>query len=368
MKYEEITNVLSSDKVEYLNSILKKGIITEKQLVRMFISSFNYNEDSGEVETNILASKSLVLFEFILGTKLKSKSPKAHKELIKRLMSKNGGVETANEIYTHIALSKFIKNYVISKLFDEGNDGNIIDKKIVIPIEIKSRIPKFFELIFTFFSELSELYPVVDKLDLSITYNFRKICKSISQSELNEEMLKIKAFNNRVNLLSIPPIPILYTSKNDNIDFDIIILNQPSTSTNYFGLSKENLDKCIYETISSKIRESGFESKTYLSVTLSDGLKNEMSKTMIKECIKRIKNMPKEPCIIAIYSEYFNDSYLKNFFNEISEKYIQTHLGTCILGISAQFHETGKYSMSAPVISIGKNLKPTLSQYIKFPN
>lgn len=366
MTFDYLRNIIPENDLSQLNNLIENKIVTENQFIQILKKSFNSDVQKGEVQNKIEFYRALYVLKFVESINNKSTNNKPHRESIKRLMS-NNGIETVNEIYCHIGLSGFFTNYNVCNLYENFPDGFLIEKDTRIPIEIKSRFPKIFDLLENFYEKFSELFPILPKNDLIVQLNIYNISKKFNTKTVDTELAYFKDFLSKIYYESMPTFPngLMKIRKLNEIEYKISFFRKSSTN-NGIGYSNDQKN-CIYFSNKFKKSEPEIFNCTQFSVYLENEVKNYFSELIINECIKNIKNLPPEPRVIAIYSDTFRNPNLSNFFKNSIEKYTDKNNGSCVIAICGYFNERNDNIIGVSEIKAGSNIKNRIREYCTKP-
>ena len=67
-----------------------------------------------------------------------------------------------------------------------------------------------------------------------------------------------------------------------------------------------------------------------------------MSNVLITDCLSNIKNMPDEPRVIVIYSDWFANQHLHESYIHAARKFAEQKRGTIVMGVYGSFHDSFK--------------------------
>jgi len=359
--------ILSEDTFSVITELIEKKVVSENQFVQIIINTFGANEKHGHIQNRIYVLKTLIILNFISDLNDKYPNDKYLNNSIKRLMS-NNGFETANELYTHIALFKSFSNYSVTyPLYVDAPDGYINDTEGNIPVEIKSRFPEVFKLIKSFQDKISSVIKIVSKKDIFIELHIIKL-KKLDLKIVNSEVNHFIQLSNSNDFTKIPNLPYVYSFKRstENITYAISLFSKPSEK-GVTGITSRQDKNAIYIHNIFKMDKDRFPSSKNSSVHVSNEVKAFLGKKVVDSCIKGIKNLPKEPRVIAIYSDHFMDSILQKFFKKVIDNYVKRKQGSCVVLISGYFNERDEGSLSINSISAGKGILSVIERNFSRP-
>ena len=363
MTFEYIKGIIPKESYDYLELLINNEIVTKNQFIQILKNSFGTSKAKGIISNKTDVFRAISVLDFLKAMNDKFPNQKYLSNSIKRLTS-NNGVETVNEIFSHVALNLFFKNYSVTyPLYIDKPDGYINDVNGQIPVEIKSRFPEIFEEVQDFHKKISSLFKIISGKDLFIEIHIHKL-KKLNSVIIDNEVKSLKSYLKNINYEIMPEFPFIGDIKNknhSNIKYTLSFYTKISQKNN-IGWTKRQLDNCMLFTNTFKsVGDDLFYSKSS-SVFLSDEVKNLLGKTVIEKCLKNIKNLPKEPRIIAIYSKHFGNEILLKFFRSIMNKYVEKKKGTCILLIDGNFNERNQNILYSSGISAGGEIMSAIKR------
>lgn len=351
MKLKELKSRLEADQVAILEKVIVEKYFTEKQALRVLLNGFKVSRKLTDAIFSSRFNSFYALAVSMIQLRV-NQHPKQHNNLIKRLLSKQLFLEAVNEMYCHLCLSHQFSSYEIFPLFSDAPDGRLIFEKEEIHVEIKSRFPKFVELLYKLFEDLSNKIKPLKNENVSIKTELSKLSK-FSEKDAKDICRKFETVCN--DFLHSPNrkgnINATTTIEFENIclTIQITISKKPVLSNSgqgglIVGLSKEEVDEdCLWlnkwvQVVS--VDEHGvatFSGDTTFKVTLDETSKSFLADVVVKECIKRISNLPREPNMIVIYSDHLANEHFAEHMQSIFDEYVGRHEYTCILGCYITF-------------------------------
>jgi hypothetical protein len=101
-------------------------------------------------------------------------------------------------------------------------------------------------------------------------------------------------------------------------------------------------------------------------LTISDSLKKVLSSKLITECLHAIKNLPDEPRIIVIYSDYHSE--LNEFIADLLKDYTLKYSGTAVGVVASGFNDKfNAHHVIIPHLISGSEIKEKLKPYFVDP-
>lgn len=208
-----VINLFNEDDQKVVATFIQNGYITENQLLRIAINTFQIKKDIPIKINQIQASKLILALSFVINSRIKERDPKSFDNYIKRLLK--GGINEVKEIWTHRFLSTYFRNYnVILPLFSEGPDGFIENENENIPVEIKTRNPEVFEFLEQYFDQICESLEEFFQQDRNVicTIRFDKFNRSNNRA-LFEEKHDLPSVAQALNNIKIPISPEVFRAK-----------------------------------------------------------------------------------------------------------------------------------------------------------
>jgi len=362
--FKKIIPINDFNKIEKL---VEEKIVSEKQFIQILKKTFKLNSKNGEVEAKIEFYKLLTVLEFIRVIYNQSKKDKTLNESIKRLMS-NNGIETVNEIYSHIGLHKLFSNYNVCNLYEKFPDGMLIEKDKRIPVEIKSRFPIIFDSLIDFYDKLNSLFPIITDKHLIIELRIKSVSNKVKPKDFNSEFEYFQRVFSNFHYHSMPEFPngLVFNRNQNSLVYSLSLFIKDSNLSS-MGISlKQN--ESFYSSNSFKYNnKTSFFSCSQFSAFVEKDVYSFFSKILINDCIKNIKNIPNEPRILAIYSSHFNNSQLGKFVRDSMSDYIKKNKGTCIVGVCGQFNERNENIIGISEVIAGEKIKTLIKPYIMKP-
>ena len=362
--FKKIIPVNDFNKIEKL---VDEKIVSEKQFIQILKKTFKLNSKKGEVEGKIEFYKLLMVLEFIRVISKQSKKEKILNESIKRLMSTNG-IETVNEIYSHIGLHSLFSNYNVCNLYEKFPDGMLIEGDQRIPIEIKSRFPRIFDSLLNFYDKLSELFPIIPDKHLIIELRIKEVSNKVKPKDFDSEFQHFKRVFSKFYYQAMPDFPngLVFNRNKDYLVYSLSLFIKDSNLLS-MGMSSKQTESFFSSNKFKYNSKSGIYSCSQFSAFIEKKVYSFFSKILIDDCIKNIKNIPNEPRILAIYSNHFNNSQLGKFVRDSIDNYIKKNKGTCIVGICGIFNERNENIIGISEVIAGERIKELIKPYIIKP-
>lgn len=365
MNIQYLKKIIPIREFSFFEEILASKLISEKQASQILKFSFGFDIDKGVAHNQTSFFKALTIFRFLKVIRLQASSDKDIHNTITRLRDKNLGEESANEIFAHIILHNSFPNYHVANLFGNGiSDGYIIDKKLNIPIEIKSRFPDIFNTLNEFYEDIFNLFEMPKQSSLLIIINIDEIKSGVKKVDFENEINHLKKIKKMLHFESFPKFPQghVFKRKIDKIEYSLSLFKKEK-ATDFALKSSIDANSLYYSLKTSDLIRS-----SEIVVYCSDSVKSYFSRSLIKDCLERIKNKPLEPRIFAIYSDHFRQSALTNFFKKTIQNYVDKHRGTAVIATCGYFNERNENTLGVREIIAGQEIISILREQIIKPN
>lgn len=367
MNLDYFKKIIPNDDFNKIEKLVEEKIISERQFIQVLKKTFKLDSKKGEVQAKIEFYKLLMVLEFVKVIYNQSKKEKTLNESIKRLMATNG-IETVNEIYSHIGLHKLFSNYNVCNLYEKFPDGMLNERGQRIPVEIKSRFPKIFDSLLNFYDKLSELFPVIPDKHLIIELRIKEVTNKVKPKDFESEFQYFKKVFSKFHYQSIPEFPngLIFNRHKEYLVYSLSLFIKDSNLSS-MGMSSKQKESFFSSNRYKYNVKSGIYSCSQFSSFIEKKVYSFLSKILIDDCIKNIKNIPDEPRILAIYSNHFNNSQLGKFVRDSMDNYIKKNKGTCIVGICGIFNERNENIIGISEVIAGKKIKELIKSHIIKP-
>jgi len=351
-----VINLFNEDDQKVVATFIQNGYITENQLLRIAINTFQIKKDIPIKINQIQASKLILALSFVINSRIKERDPKSFDNYIKRLLK--GGINEVKEIWTHRFLSTYFRNYnVILPLFSEGPDGFIENENENIPVEIKTRNPEVFEFLEQYFDQICESLEEFFQQDRNVicTIRFDKFNRSNNRA-LFEEKHDLPSVAQALNNIKIPISPEVFRAKRKsaNVEMQIEITSFKNKPQFEFVMPNELLNDCLAYQANTSIFDGKFFGAMHLLLTGSEDIKRHLSKTIINKCLKA-SNIPRKG-VVAIYFDTLTNEYMHKYFERIATEYVKRKPDLAILGVQDRF-DLQKKQIIGKMLAIGENIK-----------
>lgn len=349
MTYQHIVSSISPEASNELKEFIAQGFVREAQVCLILEKAILLKKGSGQQPIQLAVGKLLHLLKILRLMDLPNRSPEAHVETIKRLISKNGH-EAYNELVCHHVLLKLFKLYKIRPLFGDGPDGVVVDEGAIIPVEIKSRFPQKPVFLTEFLIKMASAFSgVAPHLDFFIQIDVTQI-KGITEEICQQEadFFKEKAMQTDFDDFSFPS-ELIFVRTNVGLSYTMSLLIRKGV-VGRLGLGtpyQTGIENIFFQKLGGQWSPNGFIDYCHAIMTLSDEVRKHLADVVINECIRNSKNIPDEPRVIAIYTSHAFGGNL--FIKRVVKEYIDKHLGTMVIIVYSTYigEEIGFYLLDA---------------------
>jgi hypothetical protein len=360
--YHKVISELTAEYELRFKHYQKMLNLSNKQIERILLSTFGVAAYSIKPSVKHAGMYLTALMHWLHDYQNNFNDAHAISTCIKRLTSPNG-IETSNEIFAHVTLNFFLSSYKVAPLFGQGADGFIGEQNI--PVEIKSRFPKVFELLNYFIEGVHNIIPRINGTSIYYDIGFISV-KGITKQDCDQEIAILAAANSGVTYNDLPYSPDFSTLTREEgaLKYTIRLFKEPSIKNmgeiyikNHFVDPDTRLGSYLRVSITGETLDT-----TAVNAFLFDDARAYLANNLISECIKKIKNMPDEPRMIAIYAPHVQSCM--SLVRNVVDAYASRHPGTMIIILAAPISGTNIRS-DIYYMKAGADIEPIVKEYYK---